>query len=103
MRKTHALVQLAVALLADPFGQHWGYELARQSGVRSGVMYPALHRLLESGWLSDGWEDPKTIDGGRPPRRYYKLTDKGRRELSILLDEARFDPRFAGVLGMIGG
>ncbi|WP_184810776.1 helix-turn-helix transcriptional regulator [Actinophytocola algeriensis] len=35
-----------------------------------------LSRLLEEGWLTDGWEDPTTIHG-RPPRRYYEITKLG--------------------------
>ncbi len=67
----------------DPWGKHWGYELSKASGVRSGVMYPLLSRLLEQGLLTDGWEDPATISG-RPPRRYYELTDAGRAELAAV-------------------
>lgn len=97
MRKTHALIQVAMALLDDPTGKHWGYELSRKAGVRSGVMYPLLTRLLDEGWLTDGWEDPNTIREKRPPRRYYELTDKGRLELGAVLRAARTDARFAGL------
>ncbi|MGH3773654.1 MAG: PadR family transcriptional regulator [Pseudonocardiaceae bacterium] len=81
MGKPHAVVQVAVALLDEPTGQHWGYELFTRSGVRSGVLYPMLTRMLDEGWLTDGWEDPNTIRDKRPPRRYYELTDKGRLRL----------------------
>lgn len=54
VRRTYALVLVAIALMADPSGRHWGYELSRQSGVRSGVMYPLLQRMLDEGWLTDG-------------------------------------------------
>lgn len=84
MRKTQALIQVAWALMESPTAQHWGYELSKQANVRSGVLYPMLTRLVNEGWLADGWEDPSTIQG-RPPRRYYELTDKGRRELGALL------------------
>ncbi len=94
MRKTHALVQVAMALLDDPTGRHWGYELSKQSGVRSGVLYPMLTRMLDENWLADGWEDPTTIREKRPPRRYYELTDDGRLALGAVLQEARTDARF---------
>lgn len=97
MRKTHALVQVAMALLDEPASQHWGYELSRKAGVRSGVLYPMLTRMLDEGWVTDGWEDPATIQG-RPPRRYYELTDKGRLELGGLLQQARRDARFTGLI-----
>jgi len=97
MRTTHALVQVAAALMSDQTGQHWGYDLSRRSGVRSGVMYPILTRMLESGWLVDGWQEP-TETRGKPPRRYYELTDLGRRELGAVLNDARLDPRFANLV-----
>jgi len=84
---------VAVAIMGDPAGKHWGYELTRNSGVRSGVLYPILARMLDEGWLTDGWEEPGTT-GGRPPRRYYELTDSGKRELGALLAHARTDARF---------
>jgi PadR family transcriptional regulator len=97
MRKTHRLVQVAMELLADPTGKHWGYELSKRAGVRSGVLYPMLSRMLEEGWLTDGWEDPNSIQAKRPPRRYYELTDEGKLRLGALLQEARSDARFASL------
>jgi PadR family transcriptional regulator len=93
MRTTHSLVQVALALMRAPARRHWGYELGKSAGVRSGALYPILRRMLADGWLSDGWEDPATIQG-RPPRRYYEITDDGRRELGALLARAETDLRF---------
>lgn len=56
-----------------------------------------LTRMLDQGWLTDGWEDPATIQQKRPPRRYYELTDEGRLALGGVLQEARNDARFAGL------
>lgn len=95
MRRTYALVQVALALMDDASGRHWGYELSKRSGVRSPVMYGILQRMLDEGWLTDGWE--QQVQAGkakRPPRRYYKLTDAGRIELGALIAEARRDGRF---------
>ena len=99
MRRTYALVQVAVALMADADGRHWGYELSKRSGVRSGVMYPVLQRMLDKGWLADGWEHRDQIGTTkRPPRRYYELTDAGKVDLGTLIAEARQDSRFAPLL-----
>jgi DNA-binding PadR family transcriptional regulator len=38
-------------VLKQPESKHYVYELSRASGVRSGVMYPILRRLLEAGWV----------------------------------------------------
>jgi PadR family transcriptional regulator PadR len=61
-------------------------------------MYPILHRLLDEGWLTDGWDDTEASKH-RPPRRYYELTDLGRRALGGILEEARYDARFGALLG----
>lgn len=95
MRKTHALVQVAQALLEDPHGKHWGYDTSKKSGVKSGVMYPIFKRLLDAGWVTDGWEDSEIP--GRPRRRYYQLTELGILRLGGLLAEASRDTRFASL------
>ena len=101
MRRTYALVQVALALMADADGRHWGYELSKQSGVRSGVMYPLLQRLLDQGWLDDGWEDQAQVGRvKRPPRRYYELTDEGKAALGAVIAEARRDARFAPLIAL---
>jgi len=97
MRMTHSLVQVAMVLLDKPNGRHWGYDLSRRAGVRSGVLYPILHRMLDEGWLTDGWEDPPTGKSKRPPRRYYELTERGQAELTSLLAAAAADRRFVAL------
>ena len=64
-------------------------------------LYPILHRMLDEGWLADGWEDPAQLGGKRPPRRYYELTDEGKVELGALLQEARSDARFRSLVGRL--
>ena len=60
------------------------------------MMYPLLQRMLDEGWLADGWEDQaQTGRAKRPPRRYYELTDKGKAALGAVIAEARRDARFA--------
>jgi PadR family transcriptional regulator PadR len=93
MRRTKPLLLVAVALMEDPDGQHWGYDLTKRAGLRSGVLYPLLHRMLDEGWLEDGWEDEASGARKRPPRRYYALTDEGRRALGGLAEQARHDAR----------
>lgn len=59
-------------------------------------MYPILQRMLDEGWLSDGWEDQAQVRGlKRPPRRYYQLTNEGKVALAAMVEEARQDARFA--------
>jgi PadR family transcriptional regulator PadR len=46
--------------------------------VETGSLYPALHRLEAKGWISASWE--LSEKGKRA--RYYKLTPRGRKELT---------------------
>jgi PadR family transcriptional regulator PadR len=94
MRVTEPLVRVAAVLMADPRGQHYGYQTSKDAGVRSGVLYPLLSRMLDEGWLTDGWQHPEETVNGRPPRRYYELTDQGRAELACLLAAADTRQRF---------
>jgi PadR family transcriptional regulator, regulatory protein PadR len=50
--------------------------------VEHGSLYPALHRLEKTGCISSKWE---MTDRGRE-MRMYRLTPKGRRQLSIEQD-----------------
>jgi PadR family transcriptional regulator PadR len=99
MRKTHSLIKVLDALMENPTTRHWGYELSRRSGIRSGVLYPILARLLEAGLLTDGWEEQHETHGKRPPRRYYELTGEGQEAFSAILREAAEEPRFAKPIG----
>ena len=78
-RRTKARLAIAAELLQGAQRTHWGYELSRNAGVGAGSMYPFLAELLEAGLLRDGWENPAPT--GRPPRRYYELTETGERFL----------------------
>jgi len=63
------------------------------------VLYPMLTQMLDEGWVEDGWEDPTTIRQKRPPQRYYQLSDEGRLALGAVLQQARRDARFTGLVG----
>jgi PadR family transcriptional regulator, regulatory protein PadR len=45
--------------------------------VEEGSLYPALHRMEQSGWIKSAWAQTET---GRKAK-YYRLTPAGRREL----------------------
>jgi PadR family transcriptional regulator len=55
---------------------HYGYDLSRRLGLRSGTLYPILVRLAERGCLETRWVEPERA--GRPPRHTYRLTAEGR-------------------------
>lgn len=97
MRLTNAFVSVAVVLLSAPGDRQWGYALSRSAGVRPGVLYPLLKRMLDQGWVEDGWENPAEIEEKRPPRRYYTVTEAGLQELGAAVRRARNDVRFRAV------
>jgi PadR family transcriptional regulator, regulatory protein PadR len=56
---------------------HWryGYDIARQTELASGTLYPILGRLADRGYLVTRWEDEPPE--GRPRRHLYRLTAEG--------------------------
>ena len=63
-----------------------GYDLVRETGVRSGTLYPMLIRLAERGWVEAEWQPPS--EPGRPPRHAYRLTAEGARVVAALASGA---------------
>jgi DNA-binding PadR family transcriptional regulator len=63
------------ALAADPANWRHGYELARETGLKSGTLYPILVRLADRGYLETQWEEEQPQ--GRPRRHLYRLTASG--------------------------
>jgi PadR family transcriptional regulator len=55
---------------------HWryGYELSRETGLKSGTLYPILMRLEKHGLLEARWVP---AGDGVPPRHTYRLTPNG--------------------------
>ena len=97
---------LLLGLLSD--GDKYGYqmieELERRSdntfSLKAGTLYPLLHTLEQQGLV-------QSYDGEREqnrPRRYYRLTDSGRAELSQKKAEFRAFVRAVDrVIGKEGG
>ena len=52
----------------------YGYELSRETGLKSGTLYPILMRLAKFSLLETKWV---TTEDGVPPRHTYRLTPKG--------------------------
>lgn len=63
----------------------YGYQIIKEINSRSrgyfkfreGTLYPALHRLESAGLIAGNW---RKLPSGKE-RRYYELTDKGRKLL----------------------
>ncbi len=70
--QTRAL--LAALLDRSQIWRH-GYDLSKQTGIKSGRPYPLLTRLTEQGLLDARWDHPDRP--GLPPRHAYPLTNAG--------------------------
>jgi transcriptional regulator len=77
------LEALILAVLAD-HALH-GYEISKRIRSQSqevlkygeGQLYPALHKLEESGFIEAEW----MMQDGKPDRKVYSITPNGREEL----------------------
>lgn len=75
MRK--ATREVLAAFMEAPGDEHYGLNVAKAAGLKSGSLYPILGRLEEHGWLTSRWEELDPSEEGRPRRRYYRLTADG--------------------------
>ena len=97
-RRTETLTRIAIVMMSEPLGRHYGYGLLARAHVASGALYPILDRMLQDGWVTDYWEAPGELTARRP-RRYYVLTNRGRDELGAIQAQAADDPRFGHAFG----
>ena len=63
--------------------------------VEEGSLYPALHRMEQSGWIESVWAISET----NRRAKYYKLTAQGRRQLQQA--EESFDQLVKGVRAVL--
>jgi PadR family transcriptional regulator, regulatory protein PadR len=101
MLKGHLDVIVLAALAAGPaHGYAIMQETRRRSGgaldLPEGTIYPALHRLEQSGLLSSRW----TVGDAGRQRRIYSLTRSGRRALA---DQRALWQRFTDAIGGVFG
>ena len=82
-----SILETAVSLSTAGIEQFHGFELAKrlrddegqQNLTAHGTLYKALTRMEKAGLLESVWENPDTaVEEGRPRRRLYSITSKGR-------------------------
>lgn len=82
-----ALEYCVLALLANE--ERYAFDIVRTLGqvdgmvTAEGTLYPLLSRLKKDGRVTTQWRDS---DAG-PPRKYYAITDDGRRALGEFTTE----------------
>lgn len=83
---TQRTFQILMALAEGPahgYGIRQRVEERTDGRVRlgSGTLYEAVHRLLEDGTIAEVPAPSPEPSSGGPPRRFYSLTDAGRKLL----------------------
>ena len=63
--------------------------------VEEGSLYPALHRMEQSGWIASAWAQTET----KRKAKYYKLTIAGRKQLTEA--EKNFEHLVKGVRAIL--
>ena len=74
------------SFLEGPTDWRYGYELSRETKLKSGTLYPILmrlekYKLLEARWVA--------TQDGVPPRHTYRLTPNGLELARTQIAEAR--------------
>jgi PadR family transcriptional regulator PadR len=92
---------LAVLSIAPGYGFDLVRRLSEVDGLvtSEGTIYPLMSRLRRDGLVATSWEPSDT----GPPRKYYDLTDAGRRALAAFTTEwTTFADGVDGLLGLTG-
>jgi PadR family transcriptional regulator PadR len=76
LRLSPQTVRVLDAFLEAPKDWKYGYDISRDTRLKSGTLYPILMRLAERKLLEACWESPEI---GKPPRHMYRLTPDGLR------------------------
>ena len=76
LRLSPQTLQVLDAFLEAPKDWKYGYDISRDTGLKSGTLYPILMRLADRKLLETSWE---TTEPGKPPRHLYRLTASGLR------------------------
>jgi PadR family transcriptional regulator len=74
IRLSPQTLQVLDRFATEPASWLYGYELSRETGLKSGTLYPILMRLAKHELLETRWVQ---TEEGVPPRHTYRLTARG--------------------------
>ena len=77
-RLTHQSLRALKLFAEDPSTRLAGSDIMKATGLSSGTLYPILLRFEHHGLLESVWEREKPEVLGRPRRRLYSITTRGR-------------------------
>lgn len=75
LRLSPQTILVLTEFLQSPQDWKYGYEISRNTSLKSGTLYPILMRLAERKLLETSWEKAEI---GKPPRHLYRLTPDGK-------------------------
>ena len=87
-------LSVLAALCAEPREWRHGYGIAKDTGLKSGSLYPILIRLADRGLVEARWEEEQPA--GRPRRHLYRLTPDGLAQTRAALADAPTPARARG-------
>ena len=80
------VLELCVLSMLD-LRECYGYELVSEISknilISEGTIYPLLRRLKDEGYFTTYLQESQS----GPPRKYYKITDFGKKTKELLIDE----------------
>jgi len=79
------LCVLALAIKEDRYGYELVSTISEKFEIAEGTIYPLLRKLTQEGYFSTYLAESR--EG--PPRKYYRITEQGRRYVNSLLIEWR--------------
>lgn len=97
LRLSPQTLQVLDAFLDAPKDWKYGYDISRNTGLKSGTLYPILMRLADRKLLETSWE---TTEPGKPPRHLYRLTPNGMRFAKEQLSQGIVESRVLALRGV---
>ncbi len=86
-RGTLELILLKLLSEKDMYGYQISSTLEERSShefkLKEGTLYPVFYRLEDAGYIEARWETPER---GKP-RKYYRLTETGEKQLEQLMGD----------------
>jgi DNA-binding PadR family transcriptional regulator len=95
LRRSPQTSRVLEQFLEAPLEWRYGYDLSRETGLKSGTLYPILIRLSRRGFLETSW---KATEPGTPPRHLYRLTARG---LEMAKAQRQINPARRQALGAV--
>lgn len=87
--KPSPAAMLILRAMADGPVYVYGLRVIQMTGLPSGTVYPAMRRLERDGLIRSHPEQQSIADAEqRPPRKYYKLTRTGRKQLRTAMEDS---------------